>query len=145
MFNMATREKSCSDLDSALQYASCVAGYDELRPFQTDILKAFAAGRDCFLCVPTGSGKSVVFELAPYVSHFVRTQGRPDSSRIDTTALVVSPLVSLMRTQCAELQEKGISAAFVSDIEDKEDASPSAGVSISEVVTLFHRYLWNVV
>jgi len=101
--------------NKALDYAASKAGYSSLRWYQREILLAFAEGNDCLMCVPTGAGKSVAFECAPFVSHFLDTRGQPDVKPINKLALVISPLVSLMRTQCTDLCERGISAVCLSD------------------------------
>ena len=74
-----------------------VYGYPSFRPGQEDILKAVFAGEDVLAVMPTGAGKSLLFQL-------------PALARKGLT-LVVSPLIALMRDQVAQLQELGVAAA----------------------------------
>ncbi len=72
-------------------------GYDEFRPLQGRIVESLIAGHDCAVVMPTGGGKSLCYQLPAVVS------GR--------TAVVVSPLISLMQDQAAALETMGIPAA----------------------------------
>ena len=77
-----------SQIDSAVEEARVAAasrrlGISELRDWQRRALSAWSEGRDCLVLSATGSGKSACFQLPPLISGF--------------TALVVSPLISLMR------------------------------------------------
>lgn len=72
-------------------------GYDGFRAPQGDIIRALLAGQDVLALLPTGSGKSVCFQL-------------PALLRSGLT-VVVSPLVALMDEQVASLQAKGLPAA----------------------------------
>jgi ATP-dependent DNA helicase RecQ len=74
-------------------------GHQHFRPGQREALEAVVAGRDVLLVLPTGSGKSLVFQLAAEVT------GGP--------VIVVSPLLSLMRDQVHALRELGIPAARI--------------------------------
>ena len=72
-------------------------GYEEFRPLQGRIVQSIIGGHDCAVVMPTGGGKSLCYQLPAVVS------GR--------TAVVVSPLISLMQDQAAALEQMGISAA----------------------------------
>jgi ATP-dependent DNA helicase RecQ len=72
-------------------------GYDEFRPLQARIVQSLIDGHDCCVVMPTGGGKSLCYQLPAVVS------GR--------TAVVVSPLISLMQDQAASLEQMGIPAA----------------------------------
>lgn len=74
-------------------------GYDAFRPGQADVVGAVLAGRDALAVMPTGAGKSICYQVPAAVS--------------PGFALVVSPLVSLMKDQVQALREVGISAAFL--------------------------------
>ena len=100
------------DAATALHVAERAAanrlGFAELRPFQRQALEAWRAGRDVVILAGTGSGKSACFQLPPLLS--------------GGTALVVSPLISLMRDQVKALQERGLRAGFLGS------AQPDAAV-----------------
>ncbi len=72
-------------------------GYEAFRPGQWDVVKALLEGEDVLGVLPTGSGKSLCFQL-------------PALCRRGLT-LVVSPLIALMEDQVASLQGRGIAAA----------------------------------
>jgi ATP-dependent DNA helicase RecQ len=74
-------------------------GYSEFRPFQIESISACLAHRDSLTILPTGAGKSICFQLPALA--------------MEGTALVVSPLIALMKDQVDALQRKGIAAAFV--------------------------------
>ncbi|REJ96317.1 MAG: ATP-dependent DNA helicase RecQ, partial [Planctomycetota bacterium] len=74
-------------------------GYDSFRPLQEAAMRAVLAGRDSLVVLPTGGGKSLCYQ-APAVC-------------LDGTAIVVSPLISLMKDQVDALQACGIPAAFL--------------------------------
>ena len=95
------RSGSMSESDRLLEIArgelARVYGYPSFRPGQEEILSAVFAGEDVLAVMPTGSGKSLLFQL-------------PALTRQGLT-LVVSPLIALMRDQVAQLQELGVAAA----------------------------------
>ena len=70
-----------------------VFGFEAFRPFQEDICRAAALGEDLLCVMPTGSGKSLCYQL-------------PGKARGGTT-LVISPLIALMEDQAAKLRELG--------------------------------------
>ena len=78
-------------------------GFTALRPGQTRALAPVLEHRDALVVMPTGAGKSLVYQLAALVDH---EAGRG-------TTVVVSPLIALMKDQVDALRARGIAAAAV--------------------------------
>lgn len=72
-------------------------GYSDFRPLQRKAVEALQGGKDCLMVLPTGGGKSLCFQLPALL--------------LEGTALVISPLISLMKDQVDALTEMGIPAA----------------------------------
>jgi len=72
-------------------------GYDEFRPLQRESMQAVLDGRDSVVVLPTGGGKSLCYQ-APALA-------------MDGTAVIVSPLISLMKDQVDALVSNGVTAA----------------------------------
>ncbi|TDO96762.1 RecQ family ATP-dependent DNA helicase [Marinomonas balearica] len=71
----------------------------ELRPMQRSAIECLDSGTDCILNLPTGAGKSLIYQAASLLRNGV--------------GVVVSPLLALMQQQVAELKTKGINARFL--------------------------------
>ncbi len=74
-------------------------GHDSFRPKQETIISAVLSGRDVLALLPTGGGKSLCYQLPAVVKPGI--------------AIVVSPLLSLMRDQVMQLDRKGIKAMYI--------------------------------
>src|ERR1700726_4399063 len=85
-------------------------GYGIFRPGQEAVVQSVAAGRDACVVMPTGGGKSLCYQLPAVL----------DGGR---TAIVISPLIALMQDQVAQLEQMGISAAFVDTSLSAEERS----------------------
>jgi len=91
-------------VDIARDDLARIYGYPGFRPGQEEVLRAVFDGDDVLAVMPTGSGKSALFQL-------------PAISRNSLT-LVVSPLIALMRDQVAALRELGVHAAALNSASD---------------------------
>ncbi len=95
------------DLPAARRLLKAVFGYDVFRPFQAEIIANILARRDTVGVMPTGSGKSLCYQLPALL--------------FDGLTVVISPLIALMQDQVTQLHELGVPAAFLNSTLDYRD------------------------
>jgi ATP-dependent DNA helicase RecQ len=96
-----------TDLAAAQSALRSTFGFDAFRPGQADIVSAILEGRDVLAVMPTGSGKSLCYQLPALLR--------------DGLTVVVSPLIALMRNQVAQLRGYGVPAAALNSANDPEE------------------------
>ncbi|KAJ9167340.1 hypothetical protein P3X46_022003, partial [Hevea brasiliensis] len=74
-------------------------GYSGFRPYQKEVIEKILERRDCLVVMATGSGKSLCYQVPPLL--------------VGKTAIVISPLVSLMQDQVMALKQRGIKAEYL--------------------------------
>ena len=74
-------------------------GHSSFRDGQEGLIDAVLEGRDVFGVMPTGGGKSLCYQIPAIM--------------LDGVALIISPLIALMKDQVMALTNMGISAAFI--------------------------------
>ena len=83
-------------------------GHDAFRPMQREIVEGVCDGRDSFVIMPTGGGKSLCYQLPSLMG--------------EGTTVVISPLIALMQDQVAQLKQNGIRATLINSTLDRDQA-----------------------
>jgi ATP-dependent DNA helicase RecQ len=110
-----------ADIDTALEETF---GFSVFRQGQREIIEAVVSGRDCIGIMPTGAGKSLTFQLAARV--------------LGGTALVISPLIALMKDQVDGLDLVGFRSTFLnSSLSTEERTARVARLRAGEYELLY--------
>ncbi|CAI9107204.1 OLC1v1006509C2 [Oldenlandia corymbosa var. corymbosa] len=87
-------------------------GFSTFRPYQREIVEKIVDGRDCLVVMSTGSGKSLCYQLPPLITK--------------KTAVIISPLISLMQDQVMALKERGIRTEHLSSAQNASNVQSIA-------------------
>jgi ATP-dependent DNA helicase RecQ len=96
---MADHTPDAAALDTARTVLRQYWGYPSFRAAQRDVLTSVLAGEDVLAIMPTGSGKSICYQVPALLD--------------EGLTLVISPLIALMQDQVEQLQARGVEAAFI--------------------------------
>ncbi|WP_346971255.1 DNA helicase RecQ [Bifidobacterium adolescentis] len=91
----------------ALEALNRYFGYDSFRPGQSGIVSAILTGHDVLGVMPTGAGKSICYQIPAAI--------------LPGVAIVISPLISLMRDQVDALNDVGLPAAFINTTQTPDE------------------------
>src|SRR6476646_7347357 len=86
-------------IDDATDYLRKHFGFEDFREGQRDVIATILSGKDAVVVMPTGSGKSLCYQLPAMM--------------MEGATLVVSPLIALMKDQVDALQARGLPATFI--------------------------------
>jgi len=110
--------------ESPLETLQRIFGYSSFRPHQETIIRELIDGQDAFVLMPTGGGKSLCYQIPA-----LHRKG---------TAVVVSPLISLMKDQVDALRANGVAAAcYNSSLSAEEARRTLAALHAGELELLY--------
>src|SRR5690606_5838954 len=89
-------------------------GFSSFRPFQREIIQSLLDGKDTLALMPTGGGKSICYQLPALM--------------LEGMAVVISPLIALMKDQVDALKINGIAADFI-----------NSSLTAAEQSAIFHK------
>ena len=117
-------------VNDAIKHAFLALGYAAATSEQDKAIREFLQGRDVFVSLPTGEGKSLCFAALPGTFDFLKRHltvptVNPLAEQL-SICVVVSPLISLMKDQAAKFSERGLKCAYVG--EDQDDPAVKAAV-----------------
>ncbi|HTX86848.1 MAG TPA: RecQ family ATP-dependent DNA helicase [Candidatus Nanoarchaeia archaeon] len=99
-------------------------GFDKFRPGQEEAIDAILDGKDVLVVMPTGGGKSLIFQLPALV--------------LDGVAIVVSPLIALMKDQVDAMNQIGVPATFINSSISPDEAKERLALVKSEFYKLLY-------
>ena len=115
-------------MDQKMEQARAVLasrfGYDAFRPGQEAVVSALLAGRDVLAVMPTGAGKSICYQIPAAI--------------LPGVAIVISPLISLMRDQVDALNDVGLPAAFINTTQTPDEQDLVFAQALSGQIKLLY-------
>lgn len=96
---MASRKQLIKDVQEAMRIAEEEFGFDALLPAQQEAIRSLLAGRDTLAVMPTGSGKSAIYQIPALI--------------IPGPTIIISPLLALQRDQLSSLERTNVAEAAV--------------------------------
>ena len=128
LLHLETMTQAVDSADSvdprALEALNRYFGYDSFRPGQPGIVSASLAGHDVLGVMPTGAGKSICYQIPAAI--------------LPGVAIVISPLISLMRDQVDALNDVGLPAAFINTTQTPDEQDLVFAQALSGQIKLLY-------
>lgn len=128
LLHLETMTQAVDSADSvdprALEVLNRYFGYDSFRPGQFGIVSAILTGRDVLGVMPTGAGKSICYQIPAAI--------------LPGVAIVISPLISLMRDQVDALNDVGLPAAFINTTQTPDEQDLVFAQALSGQIKLLY-------
>ena len=128
LLHLETMTQAVDSADSvdprALEALNRYFGYDSFRPGQSGIVLAILTGHDVLGVMPTGAGKSICYQIPAAI--------------LPGVAIVISPLISLMRDQVDALNDVGLPAAFINTTQTPDEQNLVFAQALSGQIKLLY-------
>ena len=128
LLHLETMTQAVDSVDSvdprALEALNRYFGYDSFRPGQSGIVSAILTGHDVLGVMPTGAGKSICYQIPAAI--------------LPGVAIVISPLISLMRDQVDALNDVGLPAAFINTTQTPDEQDLVFAQALSGQIKLLY-------
>ena len=128
LLHLETMTQAVDSADSvdprALEALNRYFGYDSFRPGQSGIVLAILTGHDVLGVMPTGAGKSICYQIPAAI--------------LPGVAIVISPLISLMRDQVDVLNDVGLPAAFINTTQTPDEQDLVFAQALSGQIKLLY-------
>ena len=128
LLHLETMTQAVDSADSvdprALEALNRYFGYDSFRPGQSGIVSAILTGHDVLGVMPTGAGKSICYQIPAAI--------------LPGVAIVISPLISLMRDQIDALNDVGLPAAFINTTQTPDEQDLVFAQALSGQIKLLY-------
>ena len=128
LLHLETMTQAVDSADSvdprAVEALNRYFGYDSFRPGQSGIVSAILTGHDVLGVMPTGAGKSICYQIPAAI--------------LPGVAIVISPLISLMRDQVDALNDVGLPAAFINTTQTPDEQDLVFAQALSGQIKLLY-------
>ena len=128
LLHLETMTQAVDSVDSvdprALEALNRYFGYDSFRPGQSGIVSAILTGHDVLGVMPTGAGKSICYQIPAAI--------------LPGVAIVISPLISLMRDQVDALNDVSLPAAFINTTQTPDEQDLVFAQALSGQIKLLY-------
>ena len=120
---------SGSEIEAAIDYGADSVGVTAIKPLRREAIRTFVLGKDVFVSLPTGYGKSLCYALLPLVFDCLH------DCKGTSIVLCISPLTALMLEQRAKFSVCGLRSEFIGQLQ--HDVQSLSAVQRGQVQLLY--------